>query len=204
MPSLLNDPDLLCQHYLNIVYQNSQGHQSQDRPNLKNIAESYGEILYPSVDTLLKNISIQSHDIFLDAGAGLGKLALQVFLKSAVKAVYGIELKPVLYEQAQHAAQRVAQELPECYQGERQLVFLQGDFLTLPWPNASILLIGSPCFGPAMLGALARRIDATLSIHTVLSLRPLCLLQRLSFTKTIRIEGSWDSALCYVYQPSKA
>lgn len=192
------DNNQLCQHYLDILYEGAVGHCEREKNN--NMAETYGEILYPSVDKLLSKIQLSNEDVFVDLGSGLGKLALQVFLKSHVKEVCGIEIVPELHVQALKAALRVQSELPGFYQGDRKLTFLCDDFLEISLATATVVLICSPCFSQDIVYSLGEKINNTPSIRTVLALRPMPTLRHLSFKKTIRLECSWDTALCYVYE----
>jgi hypothetical protein len=80
------------------------------------------------------------------------------------------------------------------------LEFIQGSFLTHSFEDASVVLINSMCFTQSLLRALAEKIENTSSIHTVLTLRPLPKLNRLRFTHTQKVQCSWDSALCYIYE----
>ncbi len=190
-------PTLLCHQYLNILYQGAK--QSLPRTR-RNLAETYGEILLPAVDKILKNISLTDDDVFLDLGSGMGKVTLQVFLRTMVKAAYGIEISADLHHYATQAAERVQQELPEFFHPHRKLTFSLGSFLEIPFHDATVALINSICFPPDVLDPLGSIIDETLSIHTVLTLRPIPTLNRLTFQKTIQIECSWGSSLCYMYR----
>lgn len=192
----INDPQWLCQRYLNLVYSEARNRFDQQQ----DIAQTYGEILFKSMSKLLAAAPLNAQDSFLDLGSGLGKVILQVFLQSPVREAYGVEIIPGLHEQAMAAGQRMQQDLPHFFAGERKLSFIQGDFLQLPWPRATTVLIGSPCFGPSILNKLGERINADSAIHTVLSLRPLGTLQRLPFRKALRVECSWDSAQCLLYR----
>lgn len=194
----IHDTDTLCQYYITILY---DGVQRSKADNLANnpIYETYGEVLYPSVDKLLRAITLTEKDIFIDLGSGMGKIVIQFFLKSMVKAAYGIELKPDLHQLALNAAARLQCDLPEFYIGGRQLTFLSGSFLETPFTTATVALINPACFPQSLLNKLGTILEDTPSIHTVLSLRPISTLRRLVFMKVIRIECSWDSALCYVY-----
>lgn len=188
------DPYSICQRYLHRVYQSATITRS------KTITETYGEVLYPSMYLLLSLISISKEDIFVDLGSGLGKVVLQWFLQSPVKKALGIELIPELHIQAERIAKRVAIECPEFFAQDRVLQLMQGSFFDISFQEATIIFLGSPCFSPKMLHQLGHLIENTPSIHTVLSLRPLLHLTRLQFKKVIRVECSWDSALCYIYQ----
>ena len=197
MPNI--NTNILCQQYLNLLYQNIRGHGVNNRQN-KNISETYGEILYQSIYTLLSEIPLTEEDVFFDLGSGLGKAVTQIFLKSAVKESAGIEIIPELYQTSLAVAQKVQHDLPDFYAGGRKLTFHLGSFLETSFAAASVLLIGSPCFSQQMLYPLGKIINQLSTIHSVLTLRPINTLERLSFKKVIRIECTWDSALCYIYR----
>lgn len=192
----INDIDTLCQHYLAILYHDVQ---RKGDSITHNICETYGEILYPSVDKILSVIQPSDSDVFVDYGSGHGKMVIQIFLKSQVKEAYGIEISPELYQHSLNAAQRLQHELPEFYQSERKLTFFLGSFLEVPLTTGTIAMVNSTCFTQSLLNQLGKIIEHTPSIHTVLSLRPISTLKRLTFQKAIRIECSWDTELCYVY-----
>lgn len=158
-----------------------------------NITQTYGELLSESVTKLLRVAPISENDIFLDLGSGKGKVVTQVFTHTKVKEAHGIEINAELHAAAEHSKSLIKTN-------GRLLNFICGDFLTLPFTNATIVLIASPCFSPSLLHVLGDRINQIPSIHTVLSLRPIATLKRLPFKKVIRVECSWDTALCYLYQ----
>lgn len=200
-PTSNSNTDLLCQQYLNILYQHSTGHGVNAR-QLENISEAYGEILYQGIDSLLAAMSLTEHDVFYDLGSGLGKAVMQVFLKSPVKEACGIEIIPELYQQSLLAAQKAQQELPAFYLNGRTVTFQLGSFLDISLSSATVLLIGSPCFTQNLLLELGKIVENNPRIHTVLTLRPIHSLRRLPFIKTVRVECSWDTALCYLYSSS--
>lgn len=191
---IFDENKLLCQQYLNIVYNNVQKYHEK-----KQISETSGEILYEGINKLLSHIPLNHNDIFFDLGSGIGKIVLQVFLNSVVKEACGIEIVSTSHQQALRAADRVLQELPEFYAGNRKLSFLYGSFLETPLIGATVVLINAICFSQDIVQALGNIINQSPSIHTVLTLRPINTLQHHRFKKTIRIECSWDTALCYVY-----
>lgn len=192
----INDIDILCQNYLTILYHEAK---RKNESVVTNVCETYGEILYPSVDKLISVIKPSKSDVFVDYGSGFGKMVIQVFLKSLVREAYGIESVPQLHQHASNVAQRLQHDLPGFYHGGRKLDFVLGSFLEVPLTTVTIAFVNSTCFTQLLLNSLGSRLELTPSIHTVLSLRPISVLERLSFKKVIRIECSWDSALCYVY-----
>lgn len=185
----------LCQDYLTLLYPNEQGHSST-----KNLSETYGEILYPSMDKLISLLAMTEDDIFLDLGSGKGKIVTQVFLNSCVKEAKGIEILPHLHQVATHTADRLITELPEFFSGNRKLTFIQEDFFQTSLTGSTLAYLGSTCFNQSMLHQLGALINQTPSIHTVLTLRPMYFLKRFQLQQILRVECSWDSALCYVYK----
>ena len=197
--SNMRDIHTLCQHYLQIIYHDI-GALSHENPNKINPAtETQGEILYPSITKLLSVITLTADDVFIDLGSGTGKITAQVFLMSPVKEAWGIEIVPELHQYAVRASERIQREFLGFFMHGRKLNLLQGSFFDIPFRTATVALINATCFSQMILHRLSKIINETPSIHTVFSLRPLTALTRLVFKKTIRIECSWDSALCYVY-----
>jgi SAM-dependent methyltransferase len=194
----MSDKNLLCQQYLNIVYHDAAECSTNNLSAQHKIVETSGEILFAGVSRLLTYL--KASDAFLDLGSGAGKVVTQVFLNSAVKAARGIELIPDLDRRAQFAAASIQRDLPEFYEQGRELNFKQGDFLDYSINDASVVLINSVCFSQALLLAIGKLLNTSPHVHTVLTLRPIANLTQVFFKKTLRIECSWDTALCYVYQ----
>lgn len=186
------------QDYLEYIYQNIAVSATPQTT----LAQTSGEILYPSITKLLQHISITDQDVFVDLGSGRGKIAFQVLLTHCVKKIMAIEIRRDLHQQAIQAWQRMQHDLSDCLSSLPSIELLLGDFLKIPLTDATIALINATCFGHQLLAQLADIIEATPSIHTVLSLRPLANLQRLTCQKIITVQCSWDSALCYVYRTS--
>jgi hypothetical protein len=196
----INDIDFLFQNYLNILYDKVNKKLLTESVTQKKIVETYGEILYPGIDKLMTSITLTENDIFIDLGSGKGQITIQFFLKSLVKKAIGIEIVPDLHREAVEASLILQQELPGFYEEGRQLSFVSGSFLEIPFQTATVALINSTCFTQSLLNQLGTILENTPSIHTVFSLRPISTLQRLIFKKVIRVECSWDSALCYLYR----
>jgi hypothetical protein len=188
-----------CQHYLKALYEDSHACINRDALSKDNIPETYGEILFPAMTSILSYIPITTTDVFYDLGSGLGKIALQVFIETKVKKSCGIEILPKLHDKALSAASTLNKDRPELYTNYRELNFELGSFFDLPLADATIILLGSACFSPSMLFKLGHMMNTMPALHTVISLRPLPTLVRLSLTKVLRIECSWDSALAYFF-----
>lgn len=190
----------LCYRYLDILYQPYYAQAPKRANQAAVMAQSYGEILVPSVAELCQYAQLTPNDVFVDLGAGLGKLVIQVFLQTPVRKAIGVEIVPNLHAASISAREQVYIELPELFEQGRQLEFILGDFLLVPFLDATVLLLCAVCFPPTLLDSIGHLINTLPHVHTVFSLRPLPNLKRLQFVKTIRVECSWDTALCYVYR----
>jgi len=191
--------DVLFQHYLDMIYCDiNKVHQDVVRHD-RSVSESNGEIFYADINKLLSKVTFAEHDVFVDLGAGLGKMVLQVYLQTAVKEVYGIEILSDLHAKAILAAKRVQQDMRDFNAGKK-LTFLCGDFFEIDFQMATILFINAICFGQDIMIKLGQIINTIPRIHTVITLRPMNNLKRLFLKNTLYLEGSWDSALCYIYQ----
>ena len=199
LPVSITDVDTLCQHYLTILYSDELPKQGTITLSQQRITETYGEILYPSINKLIASITLTKQDVFVDLGSGKGQVVIQLFLNSLVKEAYGLELLPKLHDRALAAAQRFESELPDFFHGSRIINFLCGSFLDIPFTTATVAFINSTCFTQSLVDELGQLIENTPRIHTVLSLHPIRSLKRIAFKKAIRVECSWDSALCYIY-----
>ena len=162
------------------------------------IDRTYGEILFSGVEKILKKITITDHDIFLDLGSGLGKVVLQVFMQTQVCKSIGIEINPQLH----NSALKIIEKFQTKYAANstRELHLICADFLETEILAATVILIGSPCYSAKLLAKIEKKIINLEHLHTIVSLKPLLNLQNFSFKQVFKVEGSWDDALCYIYQ----
>jgi len=195
--SSIIDAQTLSGVYLDILYQDNSHTQENTQP--QSITETAGEVLAPSIERLLTTVPLDEKDVFIDLGSGHGKICAQVFLQSKVREVLGIEIVPAYHARAVQAAAMMQRDLPELFANGRKLTFLSGSFFDIPLTKTTVVFINAICFSPEMMDKLGKIIELTSGIHTVMSLRPIPRLNRLRFQRTLRVECSWDSALCYIY-----
>lgn len=181
------------QRYLAYLYNKKSKVQSTTT-----IAQTSGEVLYPSISKLIHVLQIKDEDVVVDLGSGIGQIVLQFFLLTHAKEVIGIEIVSSQHEQASRALSQCKKDLPALFT-DRQVTFLQGSFFDIPFTQANVIFINSVCFTQEMLLKLVVLLNAMTHLRVVLSTRALYGL-RLRLKKIIRIECSWDSALCYYYE----
>lgn len=195
----MKNSTILGRHYMDIVYTDVQKTLSIAENTPTTVTDARGEILYQSVVKLLTKINLTEDDIIFDLGSGMGKIVLQFFLQTDVREATGIELAPTLHQRALAAAQRVEQDLPMLFSDNRKLNFILGNFLEIPFGSATVLVMNSTCYSQDMLIQLGEIINACKDVCYVLSLRPLLNLVNLTLNSIVRIQCSWDAALCYIY-----
>lgn len=200
----IHDIDMLCQRYLTILYTQNLSTNTLLKQDKKHLPETSGEILYKSVNKLLFILNLKKDDVFADLGSGIGKVVIQVFLRSIAKECIGIEIVPEFHDIAQNAATKLLNDLPEFNQEGRKLKFLQGSFLEIPFTTATVVWVNSTCFNPDLVNALGNIIDLTMNIHTVITTRPIHNLSNYTFVQATRIDCSWDFSLCYIYKRTKS
>lgn len=195
--------DQLCQDYINTLYQGISGFISY-QPGEKEAGEghkvflTYGEILYPSVTKFINYIGdIREDDVFLDLGSGIGKVALQVFLKTPVKRAYGIEASEKRNDHAVKVYDQVKKEFPELFANGRSLDAYSANFLEADIKDATIIYSCSTCFSEDLLSDMGKLIDTCPNIRYVVSMKQIP--SKVPFDRILDIECTWDKTKCYVY-----
>lgn len=194
--------DRLCQEYITALYQGETGFVSYEPGEKEAHAEkkiylTYGEILYPSVNTIIEYLDIKEDDIFYDFGSGVGKVGLQFFLKSPVKKVSGIEFSVKRHLVAEKIYKQVQREFPELFLNNRSLKSIQGDFMQADIRDATIIYTCSTCFSEELLAELGALFDQCPNLRYIVSMKPLPV--KLPLDTILEIECTWDKTKCHVY-----
>lgn len=161
--------------------------------------ETYGEILPFSVTKLINFLNLQPTDHFVDLGSGLGKIILQLTLQTNIQQLTGIEIVPELHIQANNALLKMQTQMPEVFK-DRKISLLNDNFLKMNLPDdCTHVLIASPCFSTHTLNKLTIKLNNLASLKSISTLKALPAIQHHRFHASLRLECSWDSALCFVY-----
>lgn len=194
--------DQLCQDYINTLYQGVSGFISY-QPGEKETGEkskvylTYGEILYPSVSKFISYLDVNENDVFCDLGSGIGKVALQFFLKTPVKKAYGIEYSETRNKMAEKVYAQVKHEFPELFKGGRTLDCASANFLEADIKDATIIYSCSTCFSEELLSDMGKLIDTCPNIKYLVSMKQIP--TKVPFDRILDIECTWDKTKCYVY-----
>ncbi|MFA5507835.1 MAG: class I SAM-dependent methyltransferase [Vulcanimicrobiota bacterium] len=143
---------------------------------------AYGETPKELQDMILDLFSLTTTDRFLDLGAGAGGFVAR--LLSLGISAYGIEQNPALVQTGQHFLEQNGN--PACH-------LIEGDFLSHPWPEATVAYAASARFSEAVLEQLAGRIDRHQTLRAMACLgKPLPLSSHWQLVHTSRHQVCWN------------
>ena len=208
----LSEFDELCQAYITELYRNVSGFISyqpgeKESAQLEKVFLTYGEILFPSFNKVIRRMDITENDVFYDLGSGAGKSALQFFLKTPVKKVIGIEANKLRSDSSLKIYKQVKRELPELFEGGRVLKCLPSNFLDVDISDATIIYICSTCFNTELLADIGRIVDKCPNIRYLISIPSVTydyasIPCKLPIEEVVDIECSWGHTKFYFYTPS--
>lgn len=186
--------------YLDYAYKNIQNSCHNQAENASSI---YGEILYPSFSKILNFVDFNNYDCFVDIGAGIGKVCLQVALNTDIKNILGFEILTDRVAKANTVLTKARIELPDILT-PKDIQYFNQDFTNFNFNaiNATNILAYScsTCFTKELLYKIGDTINNNDKISKLLSLRPIPNLTRLKLKSIIDVECSWDSAECFIYE----
>ena len=195
--------DRACQDYINNLYKDVSGYidyelNEKERAQKQKIFLTYGEILYPGINTVITNLSVNNNDVFYDLGSGIGKIALQIFLKTSIKKAYGIEASDARHRCAKKIYNVVKREFSGLFAEERELESVQGNFLLHSIQDATIVFCDSVCFSEEVLKEIGVMLNNCPQLRCVVSSKPIPF--KLPVEKTLELECSWQAyTRCYLY-----
>ncbi len=196
---------LSYQKYLDGLYKDKSGYigyqlEEKELSQKHQIDLTYGEIIYQGVDAIIDHLVFNEEDVFYDLGSGIGKVVLQLFLKTPVKKSIGIEASTARHNCAEEVFNVAKKEYQARFQDQREFKSIQGNFLLHPIVDATVVFTNSRCFNDEMLVDLAKILNNCPLLKQVISLQPMSL--KLPFKRTVGLECSWlhgKKTKCYLY-----
>jgi hypothetical protein len=189
-------------------------------PAIECSEDSYGEILQTSASKLFAHplVQLKPGETFADLGSGLGQLVMDAVIVGEAKRSVGVELSQSRSKEACSALQEVSKAMPvtqlsgwRAARHESQTEIFSGDLFGLTdafVKELNVVYVANLCFRPAMLEALAKKLDKALPEGArVASLRKFGSLpekSRLKLTGVVDLPMSWSvpgySQAVYIYK----
>lgn len=193
-------------HFFRGAFQNAQWALSVDdfRAYQSQLSMlTYGEMIEESVEQLLGWIELGEQDVFYDLGCGLGRLMAHVYLRTPVRAVYGIEIAESRFRQAKRMLNALKSD-PHLYDG-RTIELRKGDISEVRCSNATVVYMCSTCYPAELIKQVGCNLqrDAQVGLR-VLTLKKFAIPGRFRLVKQIELEMSWSQkSTVYMYRLEK-
>ena len=155
-------------------------------------SSGYGEIVFESIPILLKEVTFEEDDIFLDLGSGIGRFCIEIFLTTQIKKVVGIELERNRHLTAMQAKNKLQKYLSPKNKLNRELQFYQENIANFDFTKYNIIYMCSLCFPDKLLKIISNKLNEHPSLKAVLSFNKLDL-EKIPLKKIITIPTSWTN-----------
>lgn len=158
---------------------------------------TYGTISNAGIDKFLEDVRppLDANDVFFDLGSGVGNVCDRVFARTNVRKCVGIE-----YDHDRYAVSSALSR-----HGQRQVTFIQGNFMDQDWSDATVLFMDSIMFSNDTLQQIEYKALATCPrLRYVISMKRLPSTTALHFLKTIDVKVSWGVSTCNLYRVAPA
>lgn len=166
------DSSKLSNEQLTKIYSDINVSFIENNPeNQKQLVEkTYGEILYDSVEELIKQLGINSSDVFYDLGSGTGKLVMQVYANTPVNKAYGIEFFQDRSYAAEKALKRMYVIAPHLLNTDRLISHQIQNIKDVHYmDNATIIFMCSTCFPSALMEIVYNKIKNNQNLRHIIT-----------------------------------
>lgn len=133
--------------------------EARKKLNYETKAHVYGEVLVDSFTKILEVVQPKQGETFYDLGSGVGRPVFIAALFFPFQRLYGVEILKELNEQSNVllAKYRALRKKWALQQDERDIRFIQGNFLSYDFSDADVVFMNSTCFYPELFANLIRR-----------------------------------------------
>eukprot|EP01089_Gocevia_fonbrunei_P020656 TRINITY_DN7744_c0_g1_i1.p1 TRINITY_DN7744_c0_g1~~TRINITY_DN7744_c0_g1_i1.p1 ORF type:complete len:253 (-),score=28.38 TRINITY_DN7744_c0_g1_i1:64-822(-) len=169
-------------------------------------AETYGEIHYSAVTTMINTCNPNTKDVFYDLGSGMGKVAIQFALQTDCMKCCGLELSQTRHSVAQLMVDVIIKKDPRFQPNlKKKLQFLNQDFLSASWKDATILYTCWTVFPKNIQMKMVDKAYKCPRLRFFVAQEPISWDQtKFVLVKKQKIQVSWDDARPSLYFYKKA
>lgn len=190
------------------LYENVNGRalslKGREEKQYKSKSFVYGEVLPDPFFELISETNPQPGYNFYDMGSGTGKAVMLCHLLFDFKKCTGIEFIDTLSEASREVAQRYEKdfrpELSEEEVDDRQIKFIQGNFLEQDVSDADVIWMNSTCFQDDLMGALEFKLECLKPYAQVVSLSKSLRSPAFHQYKHKMFEFSWGQATAFYHR----
>jgi len=174
------------------------------RTDARNVARSkgsptYGELMTTATLRLLTQLELGPADVFVDLGAGVGKVVMLAASGTAVGRARGVELSARRVGLAREALELAERE---GLVGFDQVEFVEGDMLGVPLADATVIYTCSTAFSDTFMGKLHDRLATLPRLRKLVSLQDFEDPSGFELVEIYRLDASWKRRTkVYVYEP---
>lgn len=190
-------------HYIDGLYTGISGFTiSKEEVSFINSTGSdstYGEIVYESVEALLKEFNLGKEDVFYDLGCGVGKMVVQVYLNSPVKKSIGLELGHTRVTDAIGVREKI--EKDKKLSEKQTLAFYEEDITKYDYSDATVVYMASTLFSDDMMKHMTDKLAKGKNGLRVATLVELSKSDKFELVKKIKLAMTWSSkSTIYLYR----
>ena len=160
---------------------------------------TYGEITEESTAQLIDYLKPKSTDVFVDAGSGIGKVALQFLISSDINKSIGIELSNERHKKAADILETLKKnnEIPQ----GKILEFYNQDILDADLSQTTIFFMCSTCFSLDLMKKITDKLAKLKPGMRVITLKQLPANENFKLIHQMDLAMTWSpSSLVYIYE----
>ncbi|WP_065240049.1 MULTISPECIES: methyltransferase domain-containing protein [Legionella] len=159
----------------------------------------YGEIEFESFIALLSLCHPDSSTVFYDLGSGTGKAVLACAMVFNVKKSCGIELFASLHQSAELQKQRLS-ERPGYLEIASCIDFKKGDFLQIPFDDASLIFINATAFFGEAWQTISKSVEQIKPGSLVITTSKALTSNLFACLRTTKVAMSWGIVNAFIQQ----
>ena len=161
-------------------------------------SSTYGELMPTATVRLLAQLELRRRDVFVDLGAGVGKVVLLAAMTTPAGAALGVELSATRVELGERV---FAEARRQRVRGAGRASLRQADMLTTELDDATVIYTCSTAFSDRFMKRLVRRLAQLPKLRKLVSLQSLDDHPAFELSEVYRLDASWKRRTkVYVYE----
>ena len=162
---------------------------------------AYGDILYPALMEIRRNVSFEGIDSLIELGSGIGRTCLYFALRTPVRKITGYEINPYRHAFSKQVLESVESEMKDYLQDKsKEISFILEDFNELEELDADMIFMDSTVFTRPMMRTISSKINASARVKSIVSFKRVPSIPGFYHERSFASECSWGTGACNVYK----